>query len=266
MSTKSESQIGSQTAENQSVADEIFKTIIQLNKERIEFEKMNRFFDAGKVKDQLTLLGQEFIRVTLISLKDSQQTEKQSLEEEYERELKEINSTWDQRLNKNEEEIRQFLDETQERQKDELKKFEEDLVQSIPQQGRFSSEILNMEYQVQMLVRDQRYNEAGNLLKRLEIQKNTCLNKISDKTDEKIRNLLETMIKRHENELLVIEKRLNSDREELLKMREKDFETVHSKFKIFREKLETNHNADYIKEERRLKTFNASSNSLANYN
>lgn len=92
------------------------------------------------------------------------------------------------------------------------------------------------------------------------------MNKISDKTDGKIRNLLETMVKRHENELLVIEKRLNSDREELLKMREKDFEMIHSKFRIFREKLETNHNADYIKEEKRLKSFNPSANYLANYN
>lgn len=267
MSIKSETQSQSnKDVEQQSIGDDIFKTIIQLNKERLEFEKANRFFDAAKVKNQLKLLGEEFIKITLFALREKQQGEKQSLEDEYERELNELNQIWEERLVKNEEELKNFLQETQERQREELTKFEEMLTQSIPQQGRFSPEILNIEYQVQMLVRDQRYNEAGNLLKRLESLKSQCLNKISDKTDEKIRNMLESMVKRHENELLVIEKRLNSDREELLKMREKDFEMVHSKFRIFRDKLEKNHNSDYIKEDRRLKSFNPSANYLANFN
>ena len=264
MSTLSEN--NQSILDEQQVGDEIFKTIIQLNKDRVEYEKQNRFFDAAKVKDKLTLLGEEFVRMSLYSLREKQKEEKQSLEEEYERELNELNEIWEERLFKNEEEIKSFLTETQNRQKEELLKFENDFSQNIQHQGRFTPEILNMEYQVQMLVRNQRYTEAGNLLKRLEDQKNICLNKINDKTDEKIRIMLENVVKRHENELLVIEKRLNADREELLKMREKDFELVHSKFKIFRDKLENNHNSDFNKEEKRLKSFNPSANYLVNYN
>ena len=74
---------------------------------------------------------------------------------------------------------------------------------------------------------------------------------------------MESFNKKHENELVAIEKRLNSDREELLRMREKDFEKVHSKFRVFREKLDNNHNADFIREEKKLKTFNPSANYLA---
>ncbi len=246
------------------MADEIFGTIVQLNKERVELEREQKFFDAGRIKDQLKRLGEEFVKVSLYSLKERQRTEKEGLESEYEKELEELAQTWDERLAKNEEELHNFLEGTRERQAEEVGRFEADVKQSIPQQGRFSPEILNLEYQIEKLVKDQRYNEAGILQKRLDQLKNDCLNKINTKTEEKIRNLIENMNKRHENELTALEKRLNSDRDELLKMREKDFEKAHSKFRVFREKLENNHTADFIKEEKKLKTFNPSSNYLAN--
>jgi hypothetical protein len=246
------------------VSDEIFGTIIQLNKERLDLEREQKFFEAGRIKDQLKRLGEEYVKVYLYSLKEKQRTEKEGLEAEYEKELEELAQVWDEKLGTNEEELRNFLEGTQERHREEIGQFENDLKQNIPQQGRFSPEILNLEYQIEMLVKDQRYNEAGNLQKRLDVLKNDCINKINNKTEEKIKNLLENMSKRHENELIAIEKRLNSDREELLKAREKEFEKVHSKFRVFREKLDNNHNGDFIKEEKRLRTFKPSSNNLAN--
>ena len=86
------------------------------------------------------------------------------------------------------------------------------------------------------------------------------------RTDEKIWNLIEAGIKRHQNELVATEKKINTEREELLKIREKDFDKLHSKFKVFREKLENNHTSDFIWEEKRLRTFNPSSNHLASCN
>ena len=169
----------------------------------------------------------------------------------------------DERLAKNDAELRGFLEATQERQRDELLRFEGDLRQNLPQQGRFSPEVLNLQYQVEQLVKDQRYNEAGFLQRRLDVLKNECLVRMGQKTEDKIRNLVEHVGRRHENELVAIEKRLNSDREELLKMREKDFERIHSKFRVFREKLDNNHSIDFVREEKRLRSFNPSSNNLA---
>ena len=98
------------------VTDEIFNTIIQLNKERLELEREQKFFDAGRMKEQLQRLGEEYVKVSLYSLKERQRLEKQGLEAEYEKELEEQAHTWDERLSKNDEEIRGFLEATQERQ------------------------------------------------------------------------------------------------------------------------------------------------------
>ena len=245
------------------VADEIFNTIIQLNRERLELEREQKFFDAGRTKEQLKRLGEEYVKVSLYSLKERQRLEKEGLEAEYEKELEEQARVWDERLAKNDAELRGFLEATQERQRDELLRFEGDLRQNLPQQGRFSPEVLNLQYQVEQLVKDQRYNEAGFLQRRLDVLKNECLARMGQKTEDKIRNLVEHKGRRHENELVAIEKRLNSDREELLKMREKDFERIHSKFRVFREKLDNNHSIDFVREEKRLRSFNPSSNNLA---
>jgi hypothetical protein len=246
------------------VADEIFSTIVQLNRERVQLEQEQKFFDAGRIKDQLKRLGEEYIKVSLFALREKQKFEKEGLEQEYEKEVQELAHTWEERLATNEENIQSFLQQTQERQREELINFENELKQKMPQQGRFTPEILNLEYQVAQLVKDQRYNEAGVLQKRLDVLRNECINKINNSTEGKMRHLIENAIKRHENEQVALEKRLNSEREELFKMREKDFERVNSKFKVFREKLDNNHNADFIKEEKRLKSFNPSSNYLAN--
>jgi hypothetical protein len=246
------------------VVDEIFGTIVQLNKERVVLEREQKFFDAGRIKDQLKRLGEEYVKVSLYSLKERQRMEKEGLESEYEKELNELAQTWDTRLAENEEELRNNLETIRQHQVEEFNRFEEEVKQNMPQQGRFSPEILNLEYQIEKLVKDQRYNEAGNLQKRLDMLKNNCINKINSKTEDKIRNLLENVNKKHENELIALEKRQNSERDELLKMREKEFEKVHSKFRVFREKLDNNHNSDFIREEKKLKTFNPSSNYLAN--
>jgi len=245
------------------IADEIFHSIIQLNKERLTLEGEQKFFEAGKIKDQLKLLGQEYVKVSIYSLRERQRQEREGLEMEYEKELENLAQVWDKRLAENDEEIRGALEEIRNRQTEDLNHLQNDLRQNIPQQGRMSSEVLNLEFQIEKLVKDQRYTEAGHLKKRLDVLRNGCIDKINMKTEDKIRNILENSIKRHETELVVIEKRLNSDRDSLLKQREKEFERIHSKFKVFREKLENNHTSDFIREEKKLKNFNPSSNNLA---
>lgn len=86
---------------------------------------------------------------------------------------------------------------------------------------------------------------------------------MNSQTESKIRSIIETLAKKNYTELTALEKRLLADREDLLKVREKELEKVNSKFKVFRIKLENNHNTDFIKEEKRLRNFNPCSNYLA---
>jgi hypothetical protein len=239
-----------------SMIQEIYKSIIQLNKERVECEKNYQFSEAGKIKNHLMKLGDEYVRVSLHLLREKQQSEKEGLENEYEKEIENLNSKWDAELQKNEEETKIQYEEIQQKQQLEMDNLQEMLKKSAPTQIKMSPEVLNLEYQISVLVKDQRYNEAAVVQKKLEKMRDVCVQKGHDSLDDTIRNKLEAANKKQENELIAIEKRITTNRESLLKAKEFEYEQLNSKFKVYREKLETNHVNEFTKEEKVLKAFN----------
>lgn len=245
------------------VAQQIYERIVQLNRERLDLERSCNFLEAGRLKEHLTALGEEYKNAVLFAVRERQRVERDSLDGQYDEELRELTGAWDGRLEENEEEIRGAMLAVQEKQNEEIARYEEDLKGNMPVVGRMPPEVLNLEYQIERLVRDQRYTEAAQLQKKLEKSKRDAELKIHGKTEDKIKLLLENLIKKHETELLAVEARLNAERDTLLGAREKEFEGLHTKFRVFREKLEKNHAAEFNREERALKTFKASSNYLA---
>jgi hypothetical protein len=115
--------------------------------------------------------------------------------------------------------------------------------------------VLNLRFQIQKLVKNQRYVEAAHLKKKLnELEgKNheTNTRREIDKREHKFLHLK----KKHENELMALEKKINIGKEEMIKAREKDFESIHLKFKVLKEKREKRHRQELIAEEKRLKRF-----------
>lgn len=258
-----EVQLKDNEGKEDNVAQQIYNRIVQLNRERLELEKEHNFIEAGRLKDHLTALGEEYKNAVLFTIRERQRQEKESLEHQYDEELKELSGNWDKRLEDSEEEIKQVMTSIQEKQNEELQKYEEELKQNMPAVGRMPPDVLNLEFQIEKMVKDQRYTEAAQLQKKLDKQRREAEMKIHQKTEEKIKSLLENLIKKHETELQAVEARLNAERDVLLTSREKEFENIHSKFKVFREKLEKNHTNEFNREEKTLKGFKASSNYLA---
>ena len=97
--------------------------------------------------------------------------------------------------------------------------------------------------------------EAAQLQKKLGILENknqeTNTRREIDKREHKFLQLK----KKHENELMALEKKINIGKEEMIKAREKDFESIHLKFKVLKEKREKQHRQELIAEEKRLKQF-----------
>ena len=135
--------------------DELFSSIVHLNKERLQLDQEKRFFEAGLIKDQLKRIGEQYVNTSLYSLRERQQLEKQGLEQEYQKEIEELTHIWAQRIVQNEEEIAKVLQAAHEGQKDQIVSIENSLRQNMPQQVRFPPKVLNLEYQVAQLAKDQ---------------------------------------------------------------------------------------------------------------
>ena len=104
--------------------------------------------------------------------------------------------------------------------------------------------------------------EAAHLQKKLEkLEKINHLNNTKREIDKRKNRFLQ-LEKKHENELFALEKKINIGKEEMIKAREKDFESIHLKFKVLKEKKEKQHRQEMIIEEKRLKRFKPSSKYL----
>lgn len=239
-----------------SMIQDIYKSIVELNRQRLECEKNYQFVEAGRIKDHLTKLGEEYVRVSLHMLREKQQSEKEGLENEYEKEINSLNGRWEEELQKLEESSHRQYDEIRDRQQQEMEQLQEHLQKSAPTQIKMTPEILNLEYQISVLVKDQRYNEAAVVQRKLEKLKQSALLKGHGQIDGSLRNKMEAANKKQENELIAIEKRINSIREGEARKKDTEFEQLNSRFRVYREKLENNHVNEFIKEEKRLKSFN----------
>lgn len=248
--------------QDQSLREEIYETIIKLNQERLNLEQESRFIEAGKVKAKLRLLGDEFIKVSLSELRERQFQEKQEFEGRYEKELQEIQNTFDDGIQEKERHIQEKLSELQEMHAVNLRDLQTQLKASPSQESRTTPDIINMEYQIKRLVTTQRYDEAGVLQKKLEVLKGKAREKNSSRNEDKVRNRIEKIIRDQMIELSALESKLISERDSMIQAREKAIEAIHSKYRVFHDKMVKTHQNDAANEERALKNFNPSSNYL----
>ena len=144
-----------------------------------------------------------------------------------------------------------------------MMEFSEKLKKEAPTQLKMSPEVLNYEYQISILVKDQRYDEAAVVHKHLEKARDLCIQKANINIDDSMRFKMEALNKKQENEIIAVETRVNANRDLLFKSKDMEFQQLNSKFKVYREKLENNHVNEFTREEKKLKTFNPCSNALA---
>jgi hypothetical protein len=182
--------------------------------------------------------------------------------EQFEIEYKKCQEYWEQKLQKYGDSLKELEDEIRTVQESEIQEFDSNIKNSNPKLNRPSSEIINLRFQIEKLVKAQNYIQAANLkkkLKKLE-EKNEDIRR--KKEIEKTKNKFLTIRKKHENELMALEKRINIGKEEMIKSREKDFMEIHLKFKVLKEKQETQQKQEMIAEEKRLKGFKPTSKYL----
>lgn len=242
--------------------DELMNYILNLNQERLRCEQQNDFISAGRIKQQLEDAGEEYRQTALKLIIERQEKEKSSLNKQYEIEIEEKTNEWDNQLQENEIKIQEMMEKVLQNQEEERNKYENDLRQGINVEIKSTPEILNTEFQIKKMVKKQRYNEAAVLQKKLEKMYQKCQIRNSEKINEKIRNLMDNLLKKQEKERVNIEQKLNSQRNELFAIRENEFEKIHSKFSVFKDKLEANHKNEFSQQQKALKNFKPCSNYL----
>ena len=90
------------------------------------------------------------------------------MEEEFKDEMSKFEQFWDEKINGFSDEAKKMMEDTKERQQESLGLEQQKLRENPPKLDRMTPEVLNLEFQINKLAKEQRYTEAHNLKKKLE--------------------------------------------------------------------------------------------------
>ena len=79
-----------------------------------------------------------------------------------------FNEFWDGKISAFQEQEKQVIEGLNERHKEAQGKEQEKIKEGLPKTDRTTPEVLNVKFQIAKLAKDQRYNEAHNLKRKLE--------------------------------------------------------------------------------------------------
>lgn len=206
--------VGNIEGEKGSLENEIFEAIAQLNEERISHESQGDFMEAARVKDRLKKLGEEFEKRKLADLKSKHQNEKDALENEFQKELNSCTDFWGDKISQYNEQSQSLENELRSKHEEKLEGYQTKLEEEMPKVGKMSPEILNLEYQIERLVKDQRYKEAHSLQKKCEALRQKCSVKIDQQTSQRRNHKVDHFLQKQDYEMQALCKKIDTGREE----------------------------------------------------
>ena len=157
------------------LAKDLSAQIEDLNHQRFQLEADRNFTrkrewskssEAAVVRRKLEALNLEIERKQVNELKQQHKLETDKLQEDFDRDLLQYKEFWAARIEKFESNCKQVKEELFARHDEEREEYEKNIKMNLFGHPRMTPEVLNTEYQISKLVKEQRYEEAERLQKK----------------------------------------------------------------------------------------------------
>lgn len=164
--------------------------------------------------------------------------EKLEVEKAYLDEFNKFNEFWDKKMEEFNVDAAKLEEDVIKKHKEDLMKFEQELSIEIPAKPKDSSELLNLRKIEQQLAKQKEYIEAYQVQQKcLHLEKNEN-EKWSDVRKQKIKNNLQQLKLKQQNELAAIRQKIDVGKEEQVKARSSELERLFQKYQNVKEELE----------------------------
>eukprot|EP01017_Pseudomicrothorax_dubius_P049840 TRINITY_DN9329_c0_g1_i3.p1 TRINITY_DN9329_c0_g1~~TRINITY_DN9329_c0_g1_i3.p1 ORF type:complete len:193 (-),score=76.89 TRINITY_DN9329_c0_g1_i3:140-718(-) len=140
------------------------------------------------------------------------------------------------------------------RQDEELRKFEEELNASLPVRPKDSSELLNLRKIEENMARQKDYIEAHKVQQRCLMLEREEQEKWSAIREGKIRNQVNLLVTKQQQELAALRQRVSSAQDEQRKARSVELERLIQKYQNIKKELEVQQQLELQRLDRSLKT------------
>lgn len=154
-----------------------------------------------------------------------------SIDDEYQQQFESFESFWDQKLKHYDIESKEIEQNLMVDHEAEREKYQEEVEQSLQNMGKMSSKFINLQFKMEQMAKNQRFREAAEIKAQLEDEYNKCIEKIEMEREAKVQKMMEKLMKKQENELKSLKQKITVNRNDLLKTKEKDYDSLVKKYK-----------------------------------
>jgi hypothetical protein len=221
-----------------------------LEEHRKNCERQGKYVEAEIAKNRLEELKLHEENRRREAMRSRQIAERLGVEEAHMLEFQQFNIVWDKKMQEYEEHAARLEEEMKGRHARELANFQKHMIESISNKPKFSKELLNLRRIQDTLARAKDYKEAHRIKMRADQLEAWELEKLRNSTQQGMYSKEAQFRRRQTNELLALQKRIQTGRDEQKKQRQRDLETLLQRYQNVKSELETQQNLERIRMDR----------------
>ena len=216
--------------------NEQYQSLKELLEEKEKLVAEGKYLEADEIKQKIEEMKKDSSYQKNDALYESQEKERQDLENDYETERKELEEKWDKKIQDFVEQGKKMEEELVEAHNKKMEEYITTLTTNYPR-IKYSTEYLNGRVQENKLAKQERYKEAAARKKindQLQEQENE---KYEFERSENINKNAESLGLKQEQDLNVVRARLARNYDLLVSHKEKDLDRLDNKYKNKKQEL-----------------------------
>jgi len=220
-----------------------------LEEHRKNCERQGKYVEAEIAKNRLEELKLHEENRRKEAMRSRQIAERLGVEEAHMLEFQQFNIVWDKKMAEYEEHADELVEAMRERHQGELREFQRKLL-SKQQKPKFSRELLNLRKIQEHLAKQKDYTEAHKMKLKSDALEAWELEKWRNQKQQEMFQREAKFKHRQQQELLALQKRIQTGREEQKKQRQMDLERLLQRYQNVKSELEAQQNLERIRADR----------------
>lgn len=220
-----------------------------LEEHRKNCERQGKYVEAEIAKNRLEELKMHEENRRKEAMRSRQIAERLGVEEAHMLEFQQFNIIWDKKMAEYEQHAADLVEAMKERHAAELRDFQGALLQRQAR-PKFSRELLNLRRIQEHLARQKDYTEAHKIKLKCDALEAWELEKWQNSKQQEMYQREAKFKHSKQNELVALQKRIQTGREEQKKQRQMDLERLLQRYQNVKSELEAQQNLERIKAER----------------
>ena len=220
-----------------------------LEEHRKNCEKQGKYVEAEIAKNRLEELKLHEENRRREAMRSRQIAERLGVEEAHMLEFQQFNIVWDKKMAEYEHHAQELVEAMKERHASELRDFQSTLLQK-QQRPKFSRELLNLRRIQEHLAKQKDYTEAHKIKLKCDALEAWELEKWQNSKQQEMFQREAKFKHQKQQELIALQKRIHTGREEQKKQRQMDLERLLQRYQNVKSELEAQQNLERIRAER----------------